>query len=428
MTSHRHTLPTNILGYEVHNPDPYRVYLLMRAIGAFAFSLIITYELVYHTTVINLNPIQLVMVGVVLESMTVLFEIPTGLVADRYSRRLSILIGIALLGFGFLVEGIIPTLAAVLLTQLLWGLGFTFYSGAADAWIADEVEEELANQAYLRGAQISQIMRLCGVAAGAFLVTFGLKWPIIIGALIEIILALFLTLKMTEMGFQPLTEESQQSLWGKMILPFKEAFLQLRIRPVLLIILSVGFVIGLSIGGFDRLNVAHIFENFQLPELGSLNPVAWFSIISGIVGILSIGGTEIVRRKLMTEDKNQISTILLSLYSGMTVFTLIFALSGRFYLAIAGFCISQALRNTGRPLLIIWINQNTTSAIRATTISLYWQSNAMGQIIGSPIIGWIGTLYTVRMALTVAGIIYSTVLPLLYFSSFQQSNKDEVLL
>ncbi len=425
MEDPQHPIPTNILGYKVYKPDPYQLYLSVRAIGAFAFALVITYELVYHTTIVNLNPIQLVTVGVILESMTVLFEIPTGIVADRYSRRLSVLIGIALIGFGFLVEGLNATFIAVLLAQVVWGVGFTFYSGAADAWIADEIEEELANQAFLRGAQLSQITRFCGIIAGAFFVTFGLKWPILIGALINIILTLFLMLKMTETGFQPLTEEAQMSLWAKMILPFREAFIQLKIRPVLIVIMSVGFVIGLSLGGFDRLNVAHIFENFHLPELGSLNPVAWFSIINGVVGVLSIIGTEIVRRNLISEKKSQIADILLWLYSGMVVFTLLFALSGRFPLAIAGFCISQSLRNTGRPLLIIWINQNTSSAIRATTISMYWQSNAMGQIIGSPIIGWIGTFYTVKIAMTTVGGIYSAVLPLLYFGSNQQPNEGQ---
>lgn len=332
--------PTNILGFRIQKPDPYRVYLMMRAIGAFAFALIITYEVVYHTTAINLDPIQLVMLGVILEMMTVLFEIPTGIVADRYSRRLSVLIGIALLGFGFMIEGLFATFTAAWVTQVIWGIGFTFYSGASDAWLADEVEEDLANQGYLRGAQLSQIMRLCGIAAGAFIVTFGLKWPIIVGASINILLTVYLMLKMTEEGFRPLPDDTEDSIATKMLRPFKEASTQLNIRPILTIILSLGFVIGLSIGGFDRLYVAHIFENFQIPTLGSLDSVAWFSIISGIVGILSIVGAEIVRRGFNPSDKKQISNILLWLYVAMFVSLLLFALSPTFNLAIVGFCIS----------------------------------------------------------------------------------------
>ena len=61
-------------------------------------------------------------------------------------------------------------------------------------------------------------------------------------------------------------------------------------------------------------------------------------------------------------------------------------------------------------MLIIWINQNSPSAVRATMISMYWQSNALGQIIGSPILGWVGTAVSVRASLTASGVIHAFVL------------------
>jgi len=54
--------------------SPALLYVLMRSVGAFASALVLTYELAYHTVVVGLNPFQLVLVGVVLESMTFLFE------------------------------------------------------------------------------------------------------------------------------------------------------------------------------------------------------------------------------------------------------------------------------------------------------------------------------------------------------------------
>jgi len=95
---------------------------------------------------------------------------------------------------------------------------------------------------------------------------------------------------------------------------------------------------------------------------------------------------------------------------------LLLALTGWFTLALLCFCISQTLRNTGRPLLIIWINQNTRPQVRATVISLYWQANAFGQIVGSPLIGWIGTQVSIRVALAVGALVYTAVLPLLRFA------------
>ncbi|MBV7329937.1 hypothetical protein KFU94_17175 [Chloroflexi bacterium TSY] len=148
----------------------------------------------------------------------------------------------------------------------------------------------------------------------------------------------------------------------------------------------------------------------DLLSLGALEPVAWFSILSGIVGLLSLVGTEAVRRQLDVTSNVLVANLLFALYAGMIVCTLIFSLTQRFYIAFLCFCISQSLRNTGRPLLLIWINQNTDSSVRATVISMYWQSNAFGQITGSPLIGWIGTVYSIRAALISGTLVYAAVL------------------
>ena len=403
----------NIFGYRVRGPNAYVIYLGMRAIAAFAFSLIITYELVYHTIDVGLNPLQLVTVGVTLESIKLLFEIPTGVVADSYSRRLSVLIGFFLTGIGFLFEGLVTTFTAVLTAQVLWGLGITFYSGAGEAWITDEIGENRAVQAFLRGTQLSQVTSLVGVITGAFLVSYGLTWPIIIGASIFLVLAAVLAWTMPESGYQPLKPKPDQDVLTKMLLPFQEGVQLVKGRPILMTILLVGIVIGLYVGGFDRLYAAHLTQDFVLPPLGTLDPVAWFSILSGFVGLLSLVSTEVVRRRLDVTSNTQVARLLFILYSGMIICTLIFALTQWFYVSVICFCISQSLRNTGRPLLLVWINQNTESRVRATVISMYWQSNALGQIAGSPIIGWIGARFSIRVALTVGALIYLAILPLL---------------
>jgi DHA3 family tetracycline resistance protein-like MFS transporter len=59
---------------------------------------------------------------------------------------------------------------------------------------------------------------------------------------------------------------------------------------MLRIILLIGFVIGLYVGGFDRLYAAHIVENFSLPQLGTLEPVTWFGILNGLIGVGSLLG------------------------------------------------------------------------------------------------------------------------------------------
>ena len=94
--------------------DAYRVYLILSGVSSLLFSLIFTLNLVYQAQVVGLTPLQLVLVGTTLETSAFLFEIPTGIVADLYSRRLSVIIGFFLIGVGFTIEGSLPFFAAVL--------------------------------------------------------------------------------------------------------------------------------------------------------------------------------------------------------------------------------------------------------------------------------------------------------------------------
>jgi MFS family permease len=71
-------------------------------------SLIFTANVVYHVTVVELYLLQLVLVGTILETTVFIFEVPTGVLADVENRRLSVIIGYALMGLGFIVEGSFP--------------------------------------------------------------------------------------------------------------------------------------------------------------------------------------------------------------------------------------------------------------------------------------------------------------------------------
>ena len=116
-------------------PRAYSVYLLFRFCFSLLFSMATVLSMVYHLKVVGLNSLQLVLVGTVLETACFVFEVPTGVVADLYSRRRSVLIGVFLYGAGFLMEGSLPWFGTVLLAQVVWGCGDTFITGALEAWI-----------------------------------------------------------------------------------------------------------------------------------------------------------------------------------------------------------------------------------------------------------------------------------------------------
>src|SRR6185436_6139344 len=86
----------------------YRLFMILAAVEAMAYNLIWTVNLVYQVAVLRLSPLRLVQVGTALEITVFLFESPTGIVADVYSRRLSVIISMALTGLAFFVETSVP--------------------------------------------------------------------------------------------------------------------------------------------------------------------------------------------------------------------------------------------------------------------------------------------------------------------------------
>jgi len=76
-------------------------------------------------------------IGAALSISRLVFEVPTGMVADLYSRCLSGLIGLVLIGLAMIVEDMFPSFLPILLAQVIWGLGYTFTSGANEAWLLE---------------------------------------------------------------------------------------------------------------------------------------------------------------------------------------------------------------------------------------------------------------------------------------------------
>ena len=181
----------------------YKIYLLYSGITALLFSLVTTVMIVYHIENVHMNPLQLILVGTVLEAVCFIFEIPTGIVADVYSRKLSIIIGLILIGIGFTIEGSMPIFSAVIISQVVWGIGSTFTSGSVDAWIAEENKNVDFNQIYLRAAQVGQIGSVIGIILATILGNFSVRIPILLSGVLFVVFALFLVLFMPENSFRP---------------------------------------------------------------------------------------------------------------------------------------------------------------------------------------------------------------------------------
>jgi hypothetical protein len=82
-----------------------------------------------------LSPFQLVFLGTAQGITSLVFEVPTGVVADTLSRKWSLVISSVLMGSSMVATGLVTAFPALVMTQMAWGIAWTFASGADVAWM-----------------------------------------------------------------------------------------------------------------------------------------------------------------------------------------------------------------------------------------------------------------------------------------------------
>ncbi len=390
---------------------PEQVYLVHIILESAAFSLAWTINQVYRVQSVGMNPLQLVLTGTVLELTVLLFEIPTGVLADVYSRRLSTILGVALIGGSFILEGALPLFSVVIFSQVIWGFGYTFISGAHDAWIADEIGAEAAAPLYLRATSVSLVGNLVAIPVSVAIAQFGLNLPLLVAGAICLVLAFALIFVMSEHGFQPAGREDRQS-WSSLRNTLQEGLGLVRGKPVLMAFMAAGIFVGLYSEGFDRLTEAHFLTNFKFPSIPELDAVAWFGLIRAGRILLSVGATELARKRVRLQENRAMVRALQICYGLVVLGILIFAWTGSFWMAILATWLVHSMRALAGPLKTAWINQHIESRVRATVLSTASQMDAFGQVIGGPIAGAIGALRSIQAALTASALMLLPALPL----------------
>ncbi len=403
--------------------SPQLVFLILNIGSSFLFGLVFSANTLYYATVIKLSPLELVLVGTALELAILLFEVPTGVVADTISRKVSILIGFALIGLGFLLEGLIPAFLAILMAQVLWGIGYTFTSGATQAWLSDEISEQAANALMLRVGAYGFPIRMAIVLSVLLLAGSSLQVPIVFAGLGFLVLSAFLWLVMPELHFKP-----QPVPKGKLFDSLKNTLLEaLRFstkNPSMRTLLLVTIVLGAASESFDRLWQLHLLR-FGLPklELGFLSAVQQqlmvFLLLDALIDIVVLPLT-LWAKRINLKSIRAITRVLLFSTGALIVCLVLFALAGGFWLALVAFVLARAIRNLQHPLHTAWLNQRLEPNIRATVLSLNGQADAVGQIAGGPLIGFLGNS-SLRLALLSSALITVLTLPM-YAQASQKEN------
>lgn len=381
------------------------IYYLLVSSRSFSMYIVFTINAIYYVSEAGLNPLQLILIGTIMEVAILLFEIPTGLVADFFGRKKSLVIGTAVIGTAHLLEGSMPAFWAIAISSALWGIGWTFISGAEQAWIADEVGNDELDDVFLKGAQYSSLGSFLGIVASVLLaMIFTVQIAILTAGGLLLVIAFFSLIGVPETKFASAAHEEITS-FQQIRLAIKGGLAQIRGNSILVGLAAITLFTGLASEGFDRLWGAHFIESFQLKEEYA---VYWFGAFFMITFLLNIALLKVIE----TYMKEHFAMVLLLLNSLLVIAMLFFACSGSFLLAVLLYWGIASLRTVNHPLISLMTNKQLKSQGRATALSIYGQLDAFGQVAGGPLVGIIALYTSIQGGLAATAVL---IIPALYF-------------
>ncbi len=389
---------------------PASLYLSQAFLAQLFFWAVFAVNLLYFVQVVEMNALQLVLVGTVLEITVFLCEIPTGLIADYKGRKFSIVLGYFIIGIGFLIEGLFPNFTSILIAQVVWGIGYTCISGAQQAWITDEIGLDKVDKVFITSTKYEHGGTLFGIILAVGIGYLSLQASIIVGAIGFILLSLYLHKSMTETKI--VTHETKESLSfiHDMKSMLTSVFSSFKGNRILRYVILIALIVGIYSEGFDRLWISHITNSIE----GALSEKNMIFLVGGLQFATSLLTIIVFQFLNRLAEKIQFN----SLYKGLRLsyFILIvaligFALSTNLMGFMFFFLIIQVIRYLTSTFETIWFNQLITdSSKRATFFSVKGQVDAIGQIGGGPVSGFISQYSSIKIGLTISALLLTPVL------------------
>jgi len=401
------------------------IYYLRNAVWEFNSGLIFTSIWVLYYVVMQLSLFEISLVSIVIALSNLILEVPTGILADVYSRRLSVILGGIFIGLAYVTMGMYPIFVIALLAAFIEAVGDTCISGALQAWITDEVGTERVGGVFLRGRQVGVPAHWVGVL---FSIALAARWniqvPIVLGGAMWFVLTIFLIGFMPETNFQratftiPSERATFLDQWRVTLKTFTVGARLIRSSQILLALFLAQFFGSVFFDSFYKFSRAILLQGFVLPVLtlpllGVLKENVWFGMLEMFQGLVCLLGMEAVRRWADLNRAGMAARLLLGFATLILVGLFVFAWTGNFALAILAWLVVSSLQEIGTPINETWLNQLIPSSIRATVLSINNQVGMFGQMGGSTALGLFGDRFGARPALMLAGIFL--VPPLLVF-------------
>jgi MFS family permease len=342
----------------------------------------------------ELSAFELVFLGTAQGIISIVVEVPAGAVADTISRKWALVIAHLLIGVSMVTTGLVTVFPALVATQMLWGIGWAFASGADIAWVTDELDRpdriSRVLAASARWEQAGSAIGLVGV--GLLALVIGRSAAMVTAGVGMIVLGLYVIARFTERGFTP----TRSRRWQQSTAIFRRGLTLARYDREILLILMTTILINGAAEAFGRLYPKRLVD-LGFPE--RYDPIVWFTalgILAYAAGALSL---RIVEARI---DGVGVARRLYAASCFVGVFGLLVLVAAPGYLvASAGVLLVGGISLTvTRAVGVIWVNRRTTSDVRATMQSMLAQAEYGGEILFGIALGAIAQLTTISVAFT----------------------------
>jgi MFS family permease len=342
----------------------------------------------------------------------VVFEIPTGVVADTLGRRMSFLLSVLVLGATTLVYVALAEMGAGVLAfaivSVFMGLGFTFYSGAMEAWLVDALavtgHRGLLDRVFARGQQVTGSAMLVGTIGGGLLGQVDLSLPYVVRAVLLVLVFVVAFVLMHDLGFTP-RRVTAAELPGEIARNAKAGVeFGWAQRPLRLLML-VSFLEG----GF--LMWAFYASQPYLLELLDSDAVWVVGLVAAGVALATIAGNEVV--DIVARYCTRRTTLLLAAAAVQTASAIVLGFAGSFWVAVVALLAMMAGYGLMSPVRQAYFHQLVPSEKRATVVSFDSMISNVGGVGGQVGLGGLGEARTVGAAFVAGGVATAFALPLI---------------
>jgi predicted MFS family arabinose efflux permease len=354
-------------------PDPVAVFLRWiwwRALLHNGWWLVTSVYLVVDA---GLSPSQLVLIGVAQGAVALAFEVPAGVVADTISRRWSLVVSHALMGAAMIATALVTDFRLLLATQMLWGLAWTFASGADVAWITDELDQPGRISVVLMRSGRAQLTGAAAgiVAIGALGALLHRSLAMVLAGAAMLALGLYVAVHFQERRFVGTATKRWSASWT--ILAHGSSLVR-RSRPILLMFAAT-FLVNGSADAFGRLQPRRLID-LGLPT----NPVAWLTGLGLLTLLVGAVALRVVERRV--EDVDAAARDYAIACGVGVVGLVVLAAAPEELSASAGVLLVAGIAlPLTRTMATIWVNRQTTGDVRATVHSFLAQAEYLGEIV-----------------------------------------------